>query len=647
MPSLTALRTFVAAGSRLAWNASYLFAGQNWTRMYALQILFCSIQGRLLELEHSLTGLDTFVFFSDLSNTITISTKVPSSFKIGSSLVSLDLSSTYMTGTITSGMFSSASSLQVLRLYNNPKLTGDFTFLAGCPSLVELRLRSSGFKGSLTLNARNLTLVSLSSNKVSSFAISSVGPGAYVDLSKNAIQSGTITTTNLAWLNVSSNQLTSLALSSTVGSLNTLDLSNNYFPSIPSAISDSPVLAFLNMSSNYLTGSIPTVIPSTLVDLDLSNNSLSGYIESGGWGYMKTINLHMNQLSGDVHSFASFAGLVTLQLQDNALSGTLIAPPRSLVTLRAQNNAFTAMSVSLEASDPLEILDVSNNSLSGDLNTIFPTNLTMVRLHDNYLTGSITLAPSMPGLLELRLSNNQLSGSITWPSDAISVRELHLDNNQFSGTLSPALSQCIGLFHLNLSYNQFEGSIPSMIGFYSIVDIDLGFNRLNGSLPDLTNSSVVDISLASNSLTGNIPTSWFITQLRSLDLSQNQLSGALWNSLFQEPMKLRRLNLSRNAFSGTMVPLLDTATLRRLDLSNNTLSKALPQWLRNVTYINVIGNGFATAIPPLDKVRTLLASGNRLDLCASIPSSAPELRNWYELLFACLSPPSESNPISL
>lgn len=579
-----------------------------------------------------------FVIHSDLSNTLMNSTtKVPSTFKIGSALVYLDLSSTSMVGTITSGMFSSATSLQVLRLSNNPKLTGDLKFLASSPRLVELRLRSSNFKGALTLNTPNMETVSLSSNKVTAFTITSVAAGAYIDLSKNAIQSGIITAANLAFLNVSSNQLSTLSLSSTIGSLDTLDLSNNLFASIPSTISDGASLAFLNISSNMLTGSIPTVLPPTLVDLDLSNNSISGSIESESWGYMKTINLHMNELSGDVRSFASFPGLVTLQLQDNHLTGTLIAPPRSLVTLRAQNNYFTSLSVSLEASDPLQVLDVSNNSLSGDLNTILPSALITARLHDNDFTGSINLAPSMPNLLELRLSNNALSGSIAWPADAKSVRELHLDNNQFSGSMSTALSQLIGLVNLNLSYNQFEGTIPSFAGYYTVSDIDLGFNRFNGSLPDLSNSTdtstVVNIALGSNSLTGSIPTSWFTSQLRSIDLSQNQLSGALWNSLFQEPMKLRRLNLSHNGFSGTMVPMLDITRLTRLDLSNNTLSKALPTWLRNVTYINVIGNGFATTIPPLDKVKTLLAYGNRLDLCAYIPSSAPVLRNWYERRF--------------
>lgn len=526
----------------------------------------------------------------------------------------MDLSATYLTGTITFSHFNSTSKLETLRLQLNPDLAGQLNFIRACTSLVELRIGPSPMGGSIPLNSSKLANVSVVSTQATILTVFSIAEGADINVYNNRISTAFIATTGIANLNLSRNALKLIELNATLSSLKQLDLSNNLLESVPGDLFKSDIpLVFLNISSNLLSDGVPSALPHHLVHLDLSNNSLSGAIDSESWGSMETINLQMNWLSGTVSSLVKFSNLSTLQLQCNELSGTLAVPPRNLVTLKAQNNHFIEIKAALEASDPLAVLDVSNNSLYGPL-PLLPSNLTVVRMQDNLFEGPLTLSADtpLPFLQELRLSNNSLSGPITWPVNSTpNLRELHLDNNEFSSITEDGLLNS-GLLQIDLSYNQLTGTLPNLPAF------------------------IQHINMASNQFTGNLPTSWYTPQLKSINLARNRLDGALWNSLFQPPLRLNRINLAFNNFSGTIVqklnpyqddpPLYNYPSL--VNFRNNALSRELPPWFANVTSINVANNGFATGIPDLTNVVSFIAYNNRLNLCAGIPS-APLLENWY------------------
>lgn len=99
--------------------------------------------------------------------------------------------------------------------------------------------------------------------------------------------------------------------------------------------------------------------------------------------------------------------------------------------------------VTIDASGRVTALDLSGNSLSGQL----PEDI-------EYLTE----------LTELNLSNNSLTGSL--PAEIgslINLEELYLNNNQFSGALTASLASLTALTDLHLHGNQFGAEFPAAL----------------------------------------------------------------------------------------------------------------------------------------------------------------------------------------
>ncbi|KAI3664316.1 hypothetical protein L1987_89945 [Smallanthus sonchifolius] len=74
-----------------------------------------------------------------------------------------------------------------------------------------------------------------------------------------------------------------------------------------------------------------------------------------------------------------------------------------------------------------------------------------------------------------------------------------------------------------------------------------------------------------------------LTQLITIDLSDNKLSAPIPTSLFSLP-NLQTLNLRSNSFSGTIPPTISTLkSIQTLDISHNSLSGSLPNSLSSLT----------------------------------------------------------------
>jgi hypothetical protein len=272
-------------------------------------------------------------------------------------------------------------------------------------------------------------------------------------------------------------------------------------------VTDQKVIS-INLSNNNLNGNIPISLVQLkkLSSMDLSHNNLNGNI-SPKLSYLFNLNngsgcyldLSYNQLSGNIPAqFGNICGFNLdggyVDLSHNRLSGKI--PPKL--------NEFCG------ASWYGGYLNLSHNQLSGSIPPEFA-----------YIYSSGSGIFDVGGGVDL--SYNQLSGNIPsfyWTDI------LYLNNNKLSGSI-PELSG-EHLYDLDLAHNQLSGSIPASIGdLYNLNYLRLSYNKLDGSIPDEISNNLYALQylfLDHNKLSGKIPSSIALTNLDSLDLSNNHFT---------------------------------------------------------------------------------------------------------------------------
>ena len=169
----------------------------------------------------------------------------------------------------------------------------------------------------------------------------------------------------------------------------------------------------------------------------------------------------------------------------------------------------------------------------------------------------------------------------------------------------------------------------------TITQIWLYSNNLQGAVPtrieDLTN--LRSLSLGSNKLTGEIPpTVWRnMTDLKYLSLAENSLSGAIPTPLGELPV-LEELRLHGNELGGEVpTELGHLGHLQSLSLHGNRLRGRLPSELGSLSglqYLWISTNNFTGALPSelgqLSMLRYLWFANNSL---TSLPAELGELAN--------------------
>ncbi|CAL5025110.1 unnamed protein product [Urochloa decumbens] len=436
--------------------------------------------------------------------------------------------------------------------------------------------------------------------------------------------------------------------------LKELDLSNNQLTgNLPVSIFTLPLIEHLNVSQNMFEGSIPwssrSNISSSYRTLDISMNNLSGNF-SFLW-LRNLTNLEKLYLSGNVHLAVcvNFPGWTPpFQLKELLLSGcdidkTIFAQPHFL---RTQNylEVLDLSNNSLSGSIPrwlfaqqstLLYLNLENNLLSGSLDQIISTqtNLLAISLSLNRISGHLpaNISSILPNATLFDLSGNTISGEI--PSDLCNISNmeyLDLSNNNLSGELPSCLfadhpilktlkvsnNKLGGLilggksnlsirWEIYLDGNNFEGGLPQYLtgNFEFQGTMDFHGNKLSGKLdvslwilPNLWT-----LNLASNNLTGEIdPSICNLTSINLLDISNNNISGSLPNC--NNPLALLFLNMSGNLLSGEIVPhsFFSNATITALDISYNQFTGNI-DWIHTlgtVRYISLGSNKFNGQISP-------------------------------------------------
>ncbi|XP_057961675.1 receptor-like protein 53 [Malania oleifera] len=242
--------------------------------------------------------------------------------------------------------------------------------------------------------------------------------------------------------------LTSAALN--LPYLETLDLSGNYFAgSIPDSLPNLTRLRRLGLSTNSFSGEIPASIGSlsNLEELALDSNGFQGTIPASlnGLTRLKRLQLQANKLSGEFPDLSSLKNLFLLDASDNAISGKLPANfPPSVVQISMRNNNLSGLipEKSIEHLGSLQVMDLSNNILTGAVPSVLFTH---------------------PSLQQLTLSFNRFS-SVQEPGKTAAGKSgliaVDISNNELRGLLPAFLGLMPKLTAVSLEKNKFTGMVP-------------------------------------------------------------------------------------------------------------------------------------------------------------------------------------------
>ncbi|KAL7250984.1 hypothetical protein ACSBR1_012914 [Camellia fascicularis] len=434
------------------------------------------------------------------------------------------------------------SKLTYIGLQNN-SLNGTIpSWLFAQPSLISIDLSNNMLQGPIPgsiYELQNLTYLRLSSNNFSGVIeldkFLKLKYMYYLDLSYNGLS-----------LNINNSANSTLHYFETIG-LASCNLSE--FPNFLRVLHD---LIALDLSNNKIHGEAPKWIldvgKNTLDVLDLSQNFLTS-LECLPWKNLEHINLH-----------------------SNLFRGPLPVPPITTIVFSISNNKLIGEIPTLICSlMSLEVLDLSNNSLSG---VKFSKNIFhFPNLRELHVWGNLELTASLWNLTQitkLGFLSNSFSGQIPSSiSNLAKINHLYHSQNNLNGQISDSLGNMSQLTSLSLSYNSLNGTIPSsLFALPSLVDIELSNNKLLGSIPGLVYElhnltylllGVVELDKLLKlknliyldlSYNGHIPTSLGnLTNLESLDLSSNELVGDIPPQL-ASLMFLEVLNLSDNQLVG-------------------------------------------------------------------------------------------------
>ncbi|KAK4386441.1 LRR receptor-like serine/threonine-protein kinase GHR1 [Sesamum angolense] len=487
-------------------------------------------------------------------------------------LVKLSISNNSITGKLPNKL-SNFKSLEYLDVSENMFSSSLPSDIGKLVSLKNLSLAGNNFSGSIPDTISGLASIrslDMSSNSLSGPLPSSLirlGGLVYLNLSLNgftkSIPKGLELMKQLDVLDLHGNMLDGkfdpeFLLQTTA---RYVDLSGNLLTSFSTEqqnflVGVSPSIKHLNLSHNQLTGSLGSGGEAEAFVLKLGNNRFSGSIPNnllkGDSLILTELDLSGNSLSGPVSMITSTT-LHTLNLSSNVLSGELPPLTGSCSVVDLSTNQFEGNLTRLLKWGNIEVLDLSQNRLTGSIPEVTAQflRLNYLNLSHNSLNGSLPKVITLfPKLVELDLSFNQLDGPLlNTLLTSSTLRQIHLQGNRLSGSIdfSPS-SGDLDLQVLDLSYNQLGGHLPDEYGLFT------GLQVLN---------------IAGNNFSGSIPTSICnISALTSLDISRNHFTGPLPKNLSNS---LQSFNASYNDFWGVVPENLRTFPLSSFYPGNSEL----------------------------------------------------------------------------
>ncbi|XP_059428611.1 receptor-like protein 47 [Corylus avellana] len=347
---------------------------------------------------------------------------------------------------------------------------------------------------------------------------------------------------------------------------------------------------------------------SQLAVLDLSYNQIDGNIPNwlGELGGLDYLNLSFNRLVTLDRLFSNLSYLAVLDLSSNKLQGQLPdLPPRAWYLdflmnhfntvipanigdsftsayffFLSSNNFYESIPESICNATFLQVLDLSNNSLSG-------------KIPQCLIEKSVTLGVR-------NLKGNKLIGSIPNSfQDDCNLQTLDLNGNLIGGPLPKSLANCTKLEVLNVGNNLIEDVFPCYLKNLSMLRaLVLRSNNFNGPIvcsdPNATWPMLQIVDIASNNFTGKIP----------------KISA--WKPMIDNENRAQFEFLSFNHFyyhdsiivtsKGRNMELVKILTIfTSIDFSCNNLEGPIPEefgGLRSLYVLNLLHNALTGQIPP-------------------------------------------------
>ena len=336
----------------------------------------------------------------------------------------------------------------------------------------------------------------------------------------------------------------------------------------------------IDLKENNLTGQCPKSLLdlTVLEELRLSKNSirmnLSKFLgdSTTKWSLLQRFDMATCELFGHIpwHIFASWPSLRKIQLGDNTnLTGSIgenIGEITNLGVLSLGHSGIRgSLPQSFEKLVNLWFLDLQFLQLVGDFSQLLHfTKLQYFHAVQNNLTGNIPtdFSSRYRSLVEFSIPENSLSGTLpNFDQPLVNLTVLNLRHNHFSGPVLPLVLNSSTLRYVDLSHNQFTSILPgfnmSSIGLFiaennllnlTVNDLDELFVCFVRKCPQRLSIKVLDFS--STGLRGDfLPTLWMMTNIFSIDLSNNSISGVC-KSPYLMMLYLQVLDLSDNDLEG-------------------------------------------------------------------------------------------------
>ncbi|RCV09222.1 hypothetical protein SETIT_2G010100v2 [Setaria italica] len=411
------------------------------------------------------------------------------------------------------------------------------------------------------------------------------------------------------------------------------------WPQILNGIPSLRVIDFRDCSLESANQSLPHMNLTKLQKLDLSSNNFDHEI-SYCWFWkatsLKYLDISVHRFFGEFHD--ALENMSSLQVLD--LSYSLHS---RLLMKGLQNNLV--MKGNYKNLCSLEILDLSDNGINGDINELMERlpqctwdNLLELHLGDNNFTGTLpNLTGNFTNLIILDLSANNLIGSIPPELGYLSsLTALHLGNNHLNGTIPNKIGALTNLTSLDLSNNNLNGIITEehFAGLISLKKLNLASNNLKVVVGAhwfppfrLQNAHFASCPM------GPLFPAWLQQQLEisELDLSSNALIDKIPNWFWQTFSLATDIDISNNQLSGTLPADLSGMSFLMLNLSSNQLTGKIPQFPRNITILDISRNSFSGPLPSIEapQLKILLMFSNQIG--GSIPESFCTLKELLDL----------------
>lgn len=216
------------------------------------------------------------------------------------------------------------------------------------------------------------------------------------------------------------------------------------------------------------------------------------------------------------------------------------------------------------------------------------TLLERLELQWNNVSGPLPSLKGLSSLQVLMLSNNQFTSI---PADFFvgmsSLISVEIDNNPFSAWEIPdSLRNASTLQNFSANSANISGNIPSFFGpdaFPGLTNLHLALNNLEGELPlSFSGSQIESLWLNGQKLSGGIDVIQNLTFLKELWLHGNGFSGPLPD--FSGLKNLETLSLRDNSFTGPVpVSLVSLESLKVVNLTNNLLQGPMPKFKDSVS----------------------------------------------------------------